>query len=384
MNGRRLAWAGAATALLIGAAWWTRPLLPEVGPLPDAPARTLVVAAPPPATRPVTPVLEPLAAQTLASAVAGRYLAPALPADTARLLAAGDVEGAARALQGSADPNAPAALAGLSDWCLELAVAATDEAPAPAVLAPRLRARFEQLADARRHARARLADGCASARLDATAIAERLRASALAGNGASLERAVLDGLLPPARLGAAAVLGAPRAGYLLALELWGSHPEDARGWLATVAPRDAEAAAYLAACRLAGCGGPADAAGGQHALEAAARRGSNWALGLLASPGAGREPYRWLAAATTVSPLPPTEATLPLSAAERYGWARLAAGLAQDGCFGFDLGAAGEALGAAERVGELLSPAALDAAGLRAGALAADAGAETRAARGCR
>ncbi len=372
--------------------WWRQQPAP-------APAARAPVARPPPARAADASAVvavgpdaaaRQLAAQVLASAVAARYLAPGLPAAATALLRAGDVAGTVRALEASTEASAPAGLAALAGWCQELgqgAAEARDDWRTRLAPLPRSRAEalaLEQLVEADHRARSALADGCARVRFDTQVIVARLQATALEGNAASLERAALDGLLPPERLRAAALLGAPQAQFRVALELWGSHPEDARQWLAAAAAHDPQAAAYYANCQLAGCGTAPDPVAGQAALEEAARRGSGYALGLLASPGGSAEPYRWAPPDATLSPVPPVDpALLTASAVERYAWATLAAQLAADGCFGFDLGSAAEALFAAGRLESLLSPSALQAGRSQATSLGAQAGPALRAARGC-
>ena len=327
----------------------------------------------------------------LRAALAEQLRTAALPREALDRLAAADVAEVARRLAGAREPGSAALLAELEALCRGLADPAADAAESDARAAlgaaarePAVGASLEALIAARREAESHLAAGCASTRFDAVANDRQLEASARNGDAASLEHLALAGAGDPGKLASAALLGAPRAQLRLGLDNLRDQPAIARSWLEAAAKHDADAEAYYGTCLLAGCGAPADAAQARATLEAAARRGAAFALGLLSSGPSAEDLHRWTPAGAFVSPVPPTDPdALGLAAADRYAWAALAGRLAERGCFGFDLKLAAEALAARPRLERSLSPA--DAlAGERAAAdLEATSGAAVRHARSC-
>lgn len=383
--------AGAALAVFL---WW-RSQPPPVA--PAAPPRAAgsaaatydVAAEVPPAV--AAPAATPLAGRMLRAALLEHLRAAPLPRELLERLAAGDVATVARRLAGGHEPGSAALLAELSALCHGLPEpgADADATEARAALGsaarePAAGAALEALITARREAETRFAAGCASARFDAAANDRELEASARNGDAASLERLALAGAGDPGKLASAALLGAPRAQLRLGLDHLRDQPAIARSWLEAAAKSDADAAAYYGTCLLAGCGAAADAAAARTTLEAAARRGAAFALGLLSSGPGVDDAHRWTPAGAFVSPVPPADSdALGLSGADRYAWAAFAGRLADHGCFGFDLKLAAEALAARPRLGRSLSPADA-AAGERAAAdLEASSGGEARHARGC-
>ncbi len=391
---KKAAVAGVLALALV--AWWALRVAP-----PDA-------TAPPPASRaPQAPAgrvvtraapTEPLRSTALGvEAAVGKaaMLMRLAPAGLGRghldRLLAGDVATAAKALAASSDPGAAAALAELAAFCDELTATAPGSAAAeatpvadPANRDPTLTATLGALTEARRSARERLRGRCAATRFDHAAIERQLSERALAGDAASLERQVRSGALPASRLESAALLGSARAQLQLGLDRLHDTPATARTWLEAAARTDPEAGGLYGGCLLDGCGGPRDPLQARAVLEAAARRGSAYALGLLSTPPGTDTSGHWSVPLVGVSPVPPHGLDeLGLSSAERYAWASLAGELGQAGCFGFDLAAAGEALAARGRLERTLSPSDL-AAGVDAAArlIAQDAPALRRA-RGC-
>ena len=368
----------ATVAATLGYLWWSSrgepPSAPDVGaPPPAAIAPTIrgLSAAPAPAVAAAAvPVTE-----TLLRAALQRRFRGLLARDLEDLLRAGNVRDVASRLAGAPAPGAAAALAELAALCQDTAAPGTDEAAAGT--SPALAA----LEHARHTALERLRGGCAATRFDAAAIAERLTATANAGDIASLERVALSGVAP-ARLASAALLGAPRAQWRLALDQQKEHPELARSWLEAAARHDADAAAYYGNCLLAGCFGVPDPVAARAALEAAARRGSVTALGLLA--GATDTTSPWSSPDVPVTPvLAPNVDALGLGPTDRVAWATLAADLARRGCFGLYLSTAALALGARDRLAAQLTPSTGEL-GDRAGrTLLAETGPATRESLGC-
>jgi len=391
----RLLLAALAAGALLGAVLWWR-AAPEQPPATAAPQRTEPARAaydtgPLPATRPASgPPAAPLDAALLRAAVVAR-LPASLSHELVARLAAGDVAEVARALAAGRGPGSAAALAELALWCQELAEPHTEadaqaarSALGAAAREPAAGAALEALIGARRAAERRLAAGCAGARFDAAAIDRQLQASARNGDAASLERLALTGSGGPGKLTSAALLGAPRAQLRLGLDSLRSHPVEARSWLEAAAKQDADAQALLGTCLLAGCGADPDPVAGRATLESAARRGAPFALGLLSSGAAADEVHRWLPAGALVAPLPPPDPdALALSAADRLAWAALAGRLAEQGCFGFELSLAAEALAARPHLERSLSPADVAAGARAADELEAASGAAVRHARGC-
>ena len=389
----------AVLAALLSVLLWLRPEPPP------GPPRAAAVPVPPvrPAHMPpaATELARPAHAARAAVRVAlqRRFRGLAIPAAVLDLVAAGEVGAAERRL-GEA-PSATALAWELARLCRESAAPPEGGADAAESAAARtlLAASPQDLqllaaVSAERDAFAqRLTAGCAGAGLDATAIRQRLAAAAAGGDAASLERLALADPTQASRLMSAALLGASGAQLRVALELLQAPSADGhaterrqagRGWLQAAARGDPEAEAWYAACLLDGCAGAADPAGARAALESAARRGSLYALGLLVTASATEAPAVWSAPEDFVVPLPPRElAALGLGDAERYAWSALAAALAREGCFGFALRSAAEALSAPDRIARLLRPAELVAAAAAVTDLLAEFGAAARAALGC-
>jgi hypothetical protein len=394
LSPRRLALFALAAAAIVAAV-----LMLGSRPEPEAPAAPPSARAPssasydrPAAAPPVTPpAAPPLASRLLRAALVEQLRAAALSRESLQQLAAGDLATVARRLGAAREPGSAALLAELESLCqrLDEPAAESEVAEARAALGsasrePAAGAALDALVAARREAMATLVAGCAAARIDRTATTRQLELSARNGDAASLERLALAGTGNPGRLTSAALLGAPRAQLHLGLDQLRDQPAVARSWLEAAARQDADAAAVYGSCLLAGCGTAPDVAAGRAALESAARRGAPFALGLFASPPGADGTLHWAAAGAVVSPLPPPDPdALGLAATDRYAWAALAGHLAAEGCFGFDLRLAAEALAARPRVERAVSPAEAAAGQQAAIALEATSGAEIRRARGC-
>jgi hypothetical protein len=368
---------------IVGYRWPAREAAPDVGPA-SAPVATLVPTirpgigfAPPPAAAaaPAGAVTE-----TLLRAALQRRFHGVLPRELEDRLRAGGVREVAERLAGATAPGSAAALAELAALCQESAATGADEATARAPQSPGTAAALAPLEAARRTALERLRGGCAAAHFDLAAINERLTATANGGDVASLERLALSGI-GPARLASAALLGAPRAQWRMALDQQKEHPQLARSWLEAAARKDADAGAYYGSCLLAGCFGTPDPVAARAALEAAARRGSVAALGLLVGADAAGP---WSSPDVPVVPVPPpgTDA-LGLGSTDRLAWATLAGELARRGCFGLDLPSAALALGARDRLAAQLAPSAGELGDGAGKALLAETGDATRESLGC-
>jgi len=368
----------AALAYFSGPAPTAPPPAPTGG-WPAPPAARADRVAPPAATT----TSDRLPATLLRATVTDKLRSSPLPPAVREQLVAGDVAGAASALANLR--QGAALLDELRTLCRS--VTAGDESVEGAARValgaasrdPAAAATLDALVAARRLGRERLAAGCAGAHLDATAIANALETSARAGDAASLERIARD----EGRLASAALLGSARAQLRLGLEHLAQQPLVARSWLEAAAKQDADAAEFLGTCLLDGCGGPPDPAAARSILESAARRGSASALALLASASA-EEFTRWVSTSDFITPVPPRNLdALGLSSTERYAWAGLAAGLAEQGCFGFDVNVAARALALRAQLADSLSPSDA-AAGNEAARALGDATAGTvRHARGC-
>jgi hypothetical protein len=306
-------------------------------------------------------------------------------------LVAGDVGAVARELGVQGDAASAVQLFDLAALCANEARAppdgvATDERTAleAATAAPGGHDALGALIDARHQWSGRFAAGCAAASFDAGRIRRGLETAAARGDAASLERLASLDAQPYARLQSAALLGNARAQFRLALAYVAQQPPLARSWLEPAAKGDADAEAYYGGCLLSGCFGAPDPGAARTELAAAARGGSLYALGLLASSDAAGGVRHWSRADTFAAPVPPrdTEA-LGLEPAAAYAWSALDAELAADGCFGFEFGIAAEALDAQARFERALRPAELDAARAAAAELASTSGGAVRHALGC-
>jgi TPR repeat protein len=272
---------------------------------------------------------------------------------------------------------------------------AEDERAARAALAerPDLAAVLQPMIEARHSFGVRLAVGCQGARLDPASLQRRVEASAANGDAESLERLTMVDGAPDARLQSAAMLGAPRAQFRVALNLLSDRPGAARtpeqrqaglSWLQAAAKGDAEAQSYYGSCLLEGCPGVPDPLAARAALESAARRGSSQALGLLSGSGSSEPASDWSSTEDIFAPLPPQHLdSLGLDAADHFAWATLAERLARDGCFGFAFRTTALALAAPARLEHTLRTAELAEARERSTRLWSQTGGATRHALGC-
>jgi hypothetical protein len=378
--------------VVAGVLLWPAPPPPEP-PAASAPRAALPAGPTELPAAPATPAGPPattLADAVLKAALVDRLRAARLPRELAERLAAGDVAEVARRLAAAREPGSAALLAELAALCHEPAAGGGGDAASEARAAlgaagrdPATSATLEALVAATRDAQRRLAAGCAAASFDPGAIERSLQASARNGDAASLEQLALEGHGDIGKLTSAALLGAPRAQLRLGLDRSRDQPAIARSWLEAAAKGDADAEAYLGSCLLTGCAAAPDPAAARAAFESAARRGAPFALGLLAT-GAGDDVHRWSASGALVAPLPPpSPEALGLEAPARYAWAAFAGRLAAHGCFGFDLRLAADALAAAPRLAQELSPVDASAGEQAAADLEAASGAAARRARGC-
>jgi hypothetical protein len=365
-------------------------------PAPETPAFAPAgpAAGPPPA--PAAAAREPAPAASaprapagfLPAALARAFRGAALPAALGARLAAGDVEGVAAALAASTAPGAAAALHDLAALCAEesqpdAAAGAEQDAIATAGADAAALALVTAEIGARHAFRQRILAGCRTALLDEAAVTARLRAGGEAGDAASLERLAARDPQPLGRMTSAALLGDAAAQFHLALEYLPRDPRLARSWLEAGARGDADALGFLGACQLNGCFGAPDPVAAAATLEAAARQGSRYALGLLATSG-GDDAGRWPVAGVPVAPLPPRDAdALALDPATRYAWSEFARGLATAGCFGFDFPTTAAALVDGAALERDLTAGELAAGRAAATALEHDAGTSARSALGC-
>lgn len=353
---------------------------------------TATVAAPTrSATSPTAPIAHP-AGTSVPAAIAHAFQGPALPRALRERLAAGDVAGVAAALTNGTDATSTVNLFDLEALCQregkglpEAALGDEHAALEPAGLTPASRATVAALVAARHAWVDRFRVGCATATFDGATIRARLAATAASGDAASLERLGTTEARPLPRFTSAALLGNPRAAFRVALANFPAQARGARSWLEVAAQGDPDAEAYLGTCLLAGCAGPADPVAARLALESAARSGSLYALGLLASADAEGGARRWVRTDALIAPvaLPRDVGTLELDTATEYAWAALAANLAEQGCFGFEFTPAAEALETRALIETRLRSAELAAAKGRADELAAETLAATRHALGC-
>ena len=377
------------SALIVSLYLWQRePAAPAVTKpralrvLPTATNETPVAVAAP-AAAPKSVSLRP--------ALAHAFPGPPLPRAHLDRLAAGDAAGVARELGASDEPAAAVHLFDLAQLCASEGRAPAEggsaeerAALAASASAPATRATLERLVEARHRWQARIASGCASAPLDAATIHRRLGAAAGRGDAAAAERLASQDAQPLARLTSAALLGNARAQFRLGLGALPALPAQGRSWLEVAAKTDADAAAYYAVCLLGGCAGPPDPAAARTELESAARMGSLYALGLLASAGSADGARRWSRPDAIVTPVPPRDIdALGLDPSAGYAWASLAAGLAGNGCFGFEFQATAEALDMRSRLEHSLRTVELSAARTAAGELENSTGAALRHALDC-
>jgi len=385
--------AGLAGAGVLIAAWlWraTPPATPEAQPPARGPLWTVPGGAAQPLSAPGAPPPAAVPAEVRA-ALLRRFRGTAPPRELLDRLAAGDVPSVARQLTARDEPGAAARLWDLAALC------GSDGGPASASALADERAALESTAaDAAAHATLaaligtrhafaeRLAAGCAATSFDRALLERRLATSAARGDVASLERLAALDPQPLGRLTSAALLGSPRAQFRLALENLPKQPDAGRQWLEAAAKGDADAEAYYGACLLNGCFGTADPVAARAALESAARRGAPYALGLLASGASAEELGRWVPADAPVAPIPPRDPdALGVDPSGRYAWAALAAGLATDGCFGFEFATTAEALIVRSGLDQALRPAELTAARAAAAELSSATAGTTRHALGC-
>jgi hypothetical protein len=388
---------------LVAVRWWVAdhdlPAAPAARPAAHSPpVSTTAPWTPPPSSTPVAPPAVP--AGLVRAALARRLRGGALPRELVDLIVAGDLARAAARLAAAKGPGSAALEWDLLALCHEATEAgatpgAEDERAARAAveLRPDLAAVLQPMIEARHAFDLRLGAGCRSVRLDPESLQRRLAASAASGDAASLERMATVDAAPAARLQSAALLGAPRAQFRLALSLLEDRPAAARtpeqrlaglSWLQAAAKGDADAQSYYGSCLLDGCPGAPDPPAARAALESAARRGSSQALGLLSAGGGGEPPNDWSGTLDVIAPLPPRGLdSLGLDAAEHYAWAALAERLARDGCFGFAFLTTAQALAAPARLERTLRPAELAEARELSTRLWSETGEATRHALSC-
>ncbi len=335
---------------------------------------------------------EPEHPTSVRAAIAHEFHGNRLPRSLLDRLVAGDVAGVARELASAPEASAAVELFDLQGLCRaqdEGVPADISQGDARAAgdatgMASASRATLTALIAQRRAWHDRFRSACAATRFDATATAARLQAAALRGDGASLERLARSDSQPLMRMQGAALLGNPRAAFRIALAELPKQPREGRSWLEVAAKEDPEAAAYLGMCLLSGCAGEPDPAAARQALESAARGGSLYALGFLATADAPEGARRWVRADEIVAPVAPRDLEpLGFNSASAYPWAALAASLAARGCFGFEFTITAEALEARTRFETALRPAELASARAQADELAATTLEATRHALDC-
>ena len=367
--------------------------------LRDGPAARATTAAALPAVAPAAVTVGPRAAPlslvppaSVRAAIVHEFHGVALPRALLERLVAGDVAGVARELARAADAAAAVELFDLQQLCatedegvVADLVAADGRAALEATgVSSANRATLGALIEEHRAWHVRFRPACAATAFDAAAIRARLQAAGLKGDGVSLERLSRLDPQPLVRLQSAALLGSPRAAFRVGLAELPERPRDARSWLEIAAKDDAEAAAYFGICLLAGCAGAADPVAARQALEAAARSGSLYALGVLASADSPDGARHWARTDEFLVPVAPRDLDpLGINSTSAYPWAALAASLAAHGCFGFEFRITAEALEARTRFERSLRPGELASAQTGANDLAAATLGTTRRALGC-
>ena len=326
------------------------------------------------------------------AAIAHGFRGVALPRPLLDRLVAGDVTGVARELGSAADATAAVELFDLQQLCgaedegvtTELVAADGRAALEATGVSSATRATLVSLIEEHRAWHDRFRPACAATIFDASAIRARLQAAGLKGDAASLERLSRLDPQPLVRLQSAALLGNPYAAFRIALAELPRQPRDGRSWLEIAAKDDPDAAAYFGICLLAGCAGAADAAAARQELESAARTGSLYALGLLASADLPDGARRWARTDEVVVPVAPRDLdSLGINSTSAYPWASLAATLAAHGCLGFEFRITAEALEARTRFERSLRPGELAGAEAEATELAAATLSATRHSLGC-
>lgn len=365
---------------------------------PAEPAATPTAAAAPTAAPAAVGVRVPAAPPgrappaSVRAAIAHEFRGIALPQALLNRLGAGDVASVARDLASAPDPAAAVELFDLQELCgaqiqgvTSGLVAADGRAALEATgLSPANRATLAALLEEHHAWHDRFRPACAATLFDATSIRARLQAAGLRGDAASLERLAQLDPQPLARLQSAALLGNPRAAFRVALAELPKHVRDGRSWLEVAAKNDPEAGAYFGICLLTGCAGAADPVAARQALESAARSGSLFALGVLASADSPDGARRWARNDELVVPVAPRDLdALGINSTSAYRWASLAASLAAQGCFGFEFRITAEALEARTRFASSLRPAELASAQTEAQELAATTLGATRHSLGC-
>ena len=382
-------WLTPAVLLLAGiAAYLLWPSHPETPPPPTAAVPRTEAARQLSASLAAAPDQTRVPATVLRAAIGRAFAGAPLTQSQVLALAAGQVVELERELGSSSLAAAAPQLYDLAALCAaEGGGTATDsrrdsEHAALEALAdqPEALTLLRAQLDARHSWQMRIQPGCAATTFEDRAIHERLLASAAAGNAASLERLAAADSQPLSRMTSAALLGDARAQVRLALETLPSQPTQARAWLEAGAKNDADALGFYGGCLLSGCFGAPDPAAARSALETAARRGSRYALGVLASAGSDAA-GRWPISGVPFAPIPARDPdALGLDPAARYAWAALAATLARAGCFGFEFETTAAALATAatlERTltaGELAAGRAIDSDPERAAAARARLG----------
>lgn len=365
---------------------------------PAGPATTPTVAAAPAVARAAAGVGVAAAPAALApptsvrAAIAHEFRGSALPRALLERLVAGDVASVARELASAPDPAAAVELFDLQELCgaqsegvtSELVAADGRAALEASGVSPANRATLATLLEEHRAWHGRFRPACAATLFDTASIRARLQAAGLKGDAASLERLAQLDPRPLVRLQSAALLGDPRAAFRVALAELPKHARDGRSWLEVAAMDDPEAGAYFGICLLAGCAGEADPVAARQALESAARSGSLFALGVLASADSPDGARRWARNDELLVPVAPRDLdALGINSAAAYPWASLAASLAAHGCFGFEFRITAEALEARTRFERSLRPGELASAQAQAEELAAATLAATRHSLSC-
>ncbi len=378
------------SAVITGVYLWQRE--PAATAAPAARATARATAAPLASPLTVAPAARAAGPTPLRAAITHAFGSPPLSRALLDRVAAGDVAAVARELAATDDAAAAVHHADLAALCAAEGHAPPEGGTADERVAldasagaAEAHALIAAQIDARHAWQSRFAAGCAGApALDAATVHRHLAAFASRGDATSLERLSREDGAPPARLQSAALLGNARAQFRIALGTPAAQPGAARSWLEAAAKTDAEADAYYALCLLGGCAGPPDPGLARTELESAARGGSLYALGLLASALVPDGPRRWTRSDSVVTPIVTRDLDgLALDPAQEYAWASLAAALATTGCFGFEFGVAGDALELRTRLGRALLPVELDTAQSTVRELEESSGGALRHSLGC-
>jgi TPR repeat protein len=313
--------------------------------------RTPIAAAqlPVPAASTAAPDAAAFRERVIRRAVSQRFVAPALPPEAERELAAGRVAVVAQLLQSLSTADAAVLESRLLAVCEEVAGSGGDSTASVAAVGAvyPIDSQTTESYRAQREWLQRLRPACTATHFDTAGIRQRLETHAAAGHAASLwelaQRA--EGEERTRRTLSAALLGSAPAQLRLAAGSGGAltpslamrlSPTDRLVWLKSAAASFAPAQLQYARCLTSGCEGlpvEPDPIAAKSWYERAAHAGSPAAILALASGADGNSGVN-------------------VSDSERYAWSQLGAVQSAGGCFGFDTGLYAGALATARDAAE--------------------------------